>query len=202
MRKKILLVIILVLVVAALFLLGASGSKTTDTDSTGGTTNTQPTLSIEQQMAAQRRAMEASAAITEIFLYNGWTGRAKPEYYGGMYIEDNKLYVQVNPSYTREVEFFKGSLIAHKDVIVYEETQYSWTMRCVYTDYLASALKAQGYRVTEWGPSSGNREGFIGVFEEDLEAATAKVEQLQKQIWGAITPPRVEIEKGSYQVLQ
>jgi len=200
MRRKVLLVITLALVAVALFLLGASGSKTPDTDPTGdNTTSTQPTLTIEQQIAAQRRAVDASAAVDYLFRYQGWTGSAKPEYYGGMYIEDNKLYVQVNPAYTKEVELFKASLTGYRDVIVFEETQYSYTTRYLYTNYLASVLIESGYRVTGYGPSSGSDyEGHIEVLKEDLEAATAKAERIQKQVWGDITPPRVPIVEGEY----
>lgn len=201
MRKKVLLIIALALVAVALFLLGAGRSDAPGTDPTGDGA-TQPTLTIEQQIAAQKRAVDASAAVTEMFRYEGWTGSAKPEYYGGMYIEDNKLHVLVVPKYAKEVEFFKGCLSGYRDVIIFEETQYSYTTRVLYANFLFDSLEGSGYRVTSCGQNSKNDEIHIEVLKEDLEAAIAKVERLQKQIWGDITPPRVRVDEGEYSRLE
>ena len=171
------------------------------TPSTTDPTSTQPTRSLEDRIAAQKRAVDASEVLNQYFYSNGWKSTELPDYYGGMYIEDDLLHVRlVNPS-QQTMDFFKALFAGYSDVVVYEDAEYSRAMLLQYMDVLFVALHEKGCKITETSVGSSTGIIEIGALEEDLERVKQLVNHYQKILWGQNAPP-VHVVKGVYSRLE
>lgn len=160
-------------------------------------TSTKETLSVEEMMAAQKRAMDACQVLNEYFYCTGWSNHNLPDYFGGMYIEDNILHVRLaNPSQQTR-DFLTALFTNYRDVVVFEDAEYSRAMLLEYMDVLYTALNENGCKLTEGCVDSKTGVIEISVLEEDLDRTKQLVEHLQKILWGQNAPP-VDVVKGFY----
>ena len=188
MQTKTLRLIFLLLAVFSLLLCASCKRQNPDNNSPS------ESLSLEEKAAAQKRAVDANEALMGHFGSNG-SAVDYPDYFGGAYIEENKLHVRlVNPS-QQTLDTLKSVFSGYQDVVIYEDAAYSRAALLEYMDKLMTALLKEDCGVTEGSVSSKTGDISIAVIEEDLDRAKQLVEQLQKDLWKK-NPPRVEIMKG------
>lgn len=163
-------------------------------------TQTLPTqsLSWEELVAAQARAVAANEALMQYFYDNGWV-KEYPEYFSSCYIKDNVLHICLASPTEQEKAVLDSVLANYKDVIVYEYSQYSHSELMEYADCVAKELQKQGCEVTLKCVDSITGNIVIGVLPKDVQTAKALVE---KQQISAIdgTFPKIVIEASNYVV--
>ncbi len=141
----------------------------------------------------QEQAVKASDALTRYFLSQGYV-TDYPAYYGGCYIENNRLHVRLVAPTDREMSEISLVLDLYKSVVVYHYGEYSMSDLKAYADQTVETMELLSYRVTEWYVDDRTGNVVIAVLEEDFDAAVA---------WAADTLeayPKVVIEIGGYVV--
>ena len=148
---------------------------------------------LTSKFAEQKEAAEANNALMEYFFDQGYV-TDYPTYFGGCYIENNKLHIKLVSPTDEEMKEISAVLSRYGDTVVYHNSKMSMSDLQAYADKTAKELIAHGYAVTLWYVDSISGNIVIEVLEEDLSEATAWVadntdNQAQTQII---------IEKGSY----
>lgn len=152
--------------------------------------------SIDELMAAQARAVAANEALMQYFFNNGWV-QEYPDYFGGCYIEDNILHVQLASPTEQDMDILNQVFASYKAVVVYEFVQHSRSELQEYVDMLAYELRAQGCEVTHWYADTKAGSVTIGVLAESVDSANALIEQLRLHAHENNMIP-VIIEEGVY----
>lgn len=143
--------------------------------------------------AKQKQAVEANESLMQYFYDQGYV-TDYPDYFGGCYIEDDKLYVRlVNPS-DEDVTALSRVLDRYADVVVYENGEMSMADLQAYADETVDELIELGYKVTSWYVDSITGNVVIQVLEEDLSAVTEWIADRNDQHSGF----KVIVEKGDY----
>ena len=139
----------------------------------------------------QEQAVKASDALTRYFLSQGYVPDY-PAYYGGCYIENNRLHVRLVAPTDQEMSEISLVLDLYKNVVVYHYGEYSMSDLQAYADQTVDKMIALGYRVTEWCVSDRTGDVVIAVLEEDFDAAVAWAADALEDY------PKVVIEIGDY----
>lgn len=117
-----------------------------------------------------------------------------PEWFGGCYIEGNKLHIRLVSYTDDEIKTLKEELASFGNVVVYENAEISMSNLQEYADKTANALMENGYAVTSWYVDSVTGNIVISVLEKDLDAASAWVKAATKNE----DAPKIVIEIGNY----
>lgn len=167
--------------------------------STTGASEPTQTLSWEERMAAQKRAVMANEALAQYFYANGFVV-GYPEYINGCYIEGNVLHIRLVLPTEQEMAALNDVLSNYKDVIIYEYSQYSHAELIEYAGRVAAELEKQGCEVTQYCVDSITGNIVIGVLPEHVQTAKALVEK-QQICAMENTFPKIVIEEAGYIVL-
>lgn len=141
----------------------------------------------------QRAAVAANNALTEYFYEQGYVSDY-PAYFGGCYIEGNKLYVKLAAPTDEEMKGLTEALARYADAVVYRDAKASMSDLQEYADMRANELMTKGYEVTSWYVDSVAGNVVISVLEKDLVAVTAWASDISKNK----DLPTIIIEKGEY----
>lgn len=141
----------------------------------------------------QREAVEASNALMEYFYNQGYVNDY-PVYFGGCYIESNKLYVKLVSPTDEEMKNLTKVLAHYDDVVVYKDAKTSMADLQEYSDMMANELMTNGYAVTSWYVDSITGNIVISVLEKDFDAVTDWASDISKNK----DLPTIIIEKGGY----
>ena len=117
-----------------------------------------------------------------------------PEWFGGCYIEGNKLHIRLVSSTDDEIKTLKEELASFGNVVVYENAEISMSNLQEYADKTANALIENGYAVTSWYVDSVTGNIVISVLEKDLDAASVWVNVATKNE----NLPKIIMEAGNY----
>lgn len=143
--------------------------------------------------ANQKQAVEANESLMQYFYDQGYV-TDYPDYFGGCYIESDKLHIRlVNPS-DEDVTALSRVLDRYAEVVVYENGEMSMADLQAYADETADELIKLGYQVTSWYVDSITGNVVIQVLEEDLSAVTAWVAGMVENS----SAPQIIVEKGNY----
>ncbi len=148
---------------------------------------------LATKFAEQREAAEASNALMEYFYNQGYV-YDYPAYFGGCYIEGNKLYVKLVSPTDEEMKAVYTVLARYDEVVEYKSSDMSMSDLQAYADKTANELIGLGYAVTSWGVDSTTGNIVITVLEEDLSAVTAWVADMTEDP----SAPKVIVEEGAY----
>lgn len=141
----------------------------------------------------QKEAVGANNALMAYLFGKGYVTNY-PEWFGGCYIEGNKLHIRLVSPSEEEMKRISDVLVHFGDVVVYENAERSMTELQAYADQTADELRKLGYEVTSWYVDSITGNIVIAVLEKDFEAATAWVGDTLKNE----SDPQIVIEKGGY----
>lgn len=141
----------------------------------------------------QREAVEANNALMEYFYDQGYVNDY-PVYFGGCYIESNKLYVKLVSPTDDEMKNLTKVLARYDDVVVYKDAKTSMADLQEYADMMADELMTNGYAVTSWYVDSITGNIVISVLEKDFDAVTDWASNIAKNE----DSPTIIIEKGGY----
>ena len=143
--------------------------------------------------AEQREAVCAHNALISYFFSRGYVTNY-PEWFGGCYIEENKLYIKLVSPSDEEMKNITQILAPFDKVIVYKNAEMSMADLQEYADKIANELINSGYEVTSWYVYSITGNIIIAVLEKDFEAVTEWVDTaLQSN-----NAPKIVIEIGEY----
>ena len=143
----------------------------------------------------QEQALKASDALTRYFFDLGYVSDY-PAYYGGCYIENNRLHVRLVAPTDREMSEISLVLAPYKNVVVYHYGEYSMSDLQAYADQTVDKMIALGYRVSVWYVDDRTGNVVIAVLEEDFNAAVAWAADALEDC------PKVVIEIGDYVIPQ
>ena len=153
-------------------------------------------VNLSDMFEDQKAAADANNALMEYFFNQGYVSDY-PAYFGGCYIEDNKLYVKLVYPTDEEMKSLTNVLARYGAAVVFEEAEASMADLQKYADRIAGELKDNGYAVTMWCVDSISGNIKIAVLEEDLEAVKNWISDMSKNK----NLPTVIIEEGAYFVL-
>ena len=151
---------------------------------------------LTTQFHQQKKAADATNALMEYFFRQGYVTEY-PSYFGGCYVENDKLYVKLVSPSDEEKKRISDVLAPYGDTVVFEEAKRSMADLQAYADKTANELIAEGYAVTSWYVDSVTGNVVISVLEKDLAAVTAWIADTQKEA----DLPTVTVEKGAYVTL-
>lgn len=141
----------------------------------------------------QKEAVEANNALVSYFFSKGYVTNY-PEWFGGCYIEENKLYIKLVSPSEEEMKNISQILAPFDKVIVYKNAEMSMADLQEYADKTANELIKSGYGVTSWYVDNVTGNIIISVLEKDFEAVTDWVNTaLQNN-----NTPKIVIEIGGY----
>ncbi len=150
---------------------------------------------LTTMFSEQKEAVEAHNCLASYFFSKGYITNY-PEWFGGCYIEGNKLYIKLVSPSDEEMKNVSQILAPFENVIVYKNAELSMADLQEYADKTAKGIKEKGYAVTSWYVDSITGNIIISVLEKDFEAVTEWV-NTASQNGGA---PKVVIEIGEYTV--
>lgn len=153
-------------------------------------------VNLTDKFEDQKAAVDANNALMEYFFNQGYVSDY-PAYFGGCYIEDNKLYVKLFYPTDEEMKNITNVLARYGAAVVFEEAEASMAELQEYADRIANELMDNGYAVTMWGVDSISGNIEISVLEEDFEAVTDWISDRSENK----NLPKIIIEKGGYFVL-
>ena len=141
----------------------------------------------------QKKAVEAHNELMSYFFSQGYVTNY-PEWFGGCYIEGNKLYIKVVSPSDEEMKNASRILAPFDKVIVYKNAEMSMADLQEYADKTANDLITSGYEVTSWYVDSVTGDIVISVLEKDFEAVTDLVNTASQNN----NTPKIVIEIGGY----
>ena len=141
----------------------------------------------------QKEAVAAHNALMSYFFSRGYVTNY-PEWFGGCYIEENKLHIKLVSPSDEEMKNISQILASFDKVIVYKNAEMSMVDLQEYADKTANKLINSGYDVTSWYVDSITGNIIIAVLEKDFESVTEWVDTaLQSD-----NAPKIVIEIGGY----
>lgn len=146
---------------------------------------------LNTKFAEQKNAVEADNALMEYFFDQGYISEY-PAYFGGRYIEDNKLHVRLVSPTDEELQKITSVLAQYGNDVVFEYGELSMSDLQAYADKTAKELRNLGYGVTSWYVDNVTGNIVIGVLEKDFTAVTALIAN------GENNAPKIIVEKGAY----
>ena len=141
----------------------------------------------------QKEAVVAHNYLMSYFFSRGYVTNY-PEWFGGCYIEENKLYIKLVSPSDEEMKNISQILAPFDNVIAYENAEMSMSELQEYADLTAKQLMENGYEVTSWYVDSITGDIIISVLEKDYEAVTKWVHTASQNG----TLPKIVIEIGGY----
>ena len=147
---------------------------------------------LTTKFSEQKEAVEAHNYL--MFHLLAKHGTDYPKWFGGCYIEKNKLYIKLVSPSDEEMKTISDTLAHFGDVVVYTSAETSMTDLQEYADKTANNLRENGYAVTSWYVDSVTGDIIISVLEEDLEAVTKWVNTTLQNG----NAPKIVIEIGEY----
>lgn len=148
---------------------------------------------ITTLFSEQKEAVVAHNYLMSYFFGRGYVTNY-PEWFGGCYIKDNKLYIKLVSPSDEEMENISQVLAPFDNVIVYENAEMSMSELQEYADLTAKQLMENGYEVTSWYVDSITGDIIISVLEKDFEAVTKWINTASQNG----TLPKIVIEIGGY----
>jgi hypothetical protein len=122
----------------------------------------------------QKEAVNAHNYLMSYFFSRGYVTNY-PEWFGGCYIEENKLYIKLVSPSDEEMKNISQILAPFDNVIVYKNAEMSMSELQAYADKTAYELIDLGYEVTSWYIDSITGDIIISVLEKDFEAVTERI---------------------------
>ena len=153
-------------------------------------------VSVDELIAGQARAVAANETLMQYFYDDGWIYEY-PEYFGGCYIEDNVLYIRLVDPTKQTEEVLKNLLAEYEDVVEFVYGQYSQSELQEYADETAAELEELGYEVMHWYVDNITSQIVIGVLGDDVDSASMLIENQQSQAARSNLVPEVVIEEGN-----
>ena len=141
----------------------------------------------------QKEAVDANNCLMSYFFSRGYVTNY-PEWFGGCYIKDNKLYIKLASPLDDEMENISQILAPFDNVIIYENAEMSMSELQAYADKTAYELIDLGYEVTSWYVDSITGNIIISVLEKDFEAVTERINTASQN--GNL--PKIVIKIGEY----
>ena len=141
----------------------------------------------------QKEAVEANNALVSYFFSKGYVTNY-PEWFGGCYIEENKLYIKLVSPSEEEMKNISQILAPFDKVIVYKNAEMSMADLQEYADKTANELIKSGYGVTSWYVDSITGNIIIAVLEKDFEVVTEWINTASQND----NAPKIVIEVGRY----
>ena len=141
----------------------------------------------------QKEAVEANNALVSYFFSKGYVTNY-PDWFGGCYIEENKLYIKLVSPSEEEMKNISQILAPFDKVIVYKNAEMSMADLQEYADKTANELIKSGYGVTSWYVDSITGNIIIAVLEKDFEAVTEWINTASQND----NAPKIVIEVGRY----
>ncbi len=138
----------------------------------------------------QKEAVSAHNYLMSYFVSRGYVTNY-PEWFGGCYIEENKLHIKLASPSDEEISQI---LAPFDDVIVYENAEMSMSELQAYADKTAEELMENEYTVTSWYVDSITGNIIISVLEKDFEAVTKWINTAAENG----NAPKIVIEIGEY----
>ena len=148
---------------------------------------------LTTKFSEQKEAVVAHNYLMSYFFSRGYVTNY-PEWFGGCYIKDNKLYIKLASPLDDEMENISQILAPFDNVIIYENAEMSMSELQEYADKTAKELMENGYEVTSWYVDSITGNIIISVLEKDYEAVTEWVHTASQNG----TLPKIVIEIGGY----
>lgn len=148
---------------------------------------------LTTKFSEQKEAVEAHNVLMSYFFSKGYVTNY-PEWFGGCYIDENKLYIKLVSPSDEEMKNISRLLAPFDKVIVYKNTEASMADLQEYADKTANELIKSGYGVTSWYVDSITGNIIIAVLEKDFEAVTEWI-NIASQNDNA---PKIVIEVGGY----
>lgn len=145
------------------------------------------------KFSEQKGAAEADNALMSYLLREGYV-TTYPAWFGGRYIEENKLHIKLVSPTDEEMKKLSKILAPYDDVVVYENAERSMSELQDYADQAVMDLEKLGYRVTSWCVDSVTGNIEIRVLKEDLEAVKLWVDKLSQNT----DAPEIKVEIGEY----
>ena len=139
---------------------------------------------------------QKEAVIAHNFLMSYFLGRGYnyPEWFGGCYIKENKLYIKLVSPSDEEMKNISQILDPFDNVIAYENAEMSMSELQEYADKTAKELMENDYEVTFWYVDSITGNIIIAVLEKDFEAVTEWINTASQND----NAPKIVIEVGRY----
>ena len=141
----------------------------------------------------QKDAVYAQNSLMSYFFGRGYVTNY-PEWFGGCYIKENKLYIKLVFPSDEEMKNISQVLAPYDNVIVYENAEMSMSELQEYADKTAKELMENGYEVTSWYVDSITGNIIISVLEKDYEAVTKWINTTSQNG----NQPKIVIEIGGY----
>ena len=128
-------------------------------------------LEFRLTVSMQEKALDAYQLLWDSFEKDENCQPIYPDEYGGEYIEDDKLVIQLTENTTENQQKYR-ELCGNSDKVVFEEVEYSLN----YLNSLDSEAKKlyEKYKVTSVGVDRKNNRYFIHVEKEDLDKVIAE----------------------------
>ena len=152
---------------------------------------------LTTKFSEQKEAVDAHNVLMSYFFSKGYVTNY-PEWFGGCYIEENKLHIKLVSPSDEEMNNISQILAPFDNVIVYKNAEMSMTDLQEYADKTAYELTALGYEVTSWYVDSITGDIIISVLEKDFEAVTERLNTASQN--GNL--PKIVIEIGGYTDLE
>ncbi len=128
-------------------------------------------LEFRLTVSMQEKALDAYQLLWDSFEKDENCQPIYPDEYGGEYIEDDKLVIQLTENTTENQQKYR-ELCGNSDKVIFEEVEYSLN----YLNSLDSEAKKlyENYKVTSFGVDRKNNRYFIHVEKEDLDKVIAE----------------------------
>ena len=152
---------------------------------------------LTTKFSEQKEAVDAHNVLMYYFFSRGYVTNY-PEWFGGCYIEENKLYIKLVSPSVEEMENISRILAPFDNVIVYKNADMSMSELQAYADKTAKELMESGYAVTSWYVDSITGNIVISVLEKDFKAVTEWINTASQN--GSL--PKIVIEIGGYVELE
>ncbi|MGM9643130.1 MAG: hypothetical protein ACI3XI_07975 [Eubacteriales bacterium] len=141
----------------------------------------------------QKEAVKAHNALMSYLFEKGYVTNY-PDWFGGCYIDGNKLYIKLVSPSDEEMKNISQILAPFDDVIVYENAETSMDDLQEYADKTANELIENGYAVTSWYVDSATGNIVISVLEKDFAQVTDWVSDKSQNE----DLPIIIVKKGAY----
>lgn len=150
---------------------------------------------LTTKFSEQKEAVDANNYLMSYFFSRGYVTNY-PEWFGGCYIEENKLHIKLVSPSDEEMKNISQILAPFDNVIVYKNADMSMSELQAYADKAAKELMENGYAVTSWYVDSITGNIIISVLEKDFEAVTEWINSASQND----NAPKIVIEIGEYTV--
>lgn len=118
---------------------------------------------FEALSLAQADAREAA----DIF-YDNFLIEAYPDDYGGEYIKNNILHINIVDLDNADITRYQTALKGFEDVVVFESVEHSYNTLLSTAEEIADQLMDAGISVVSWGPGTIENKVCIDIEEESL----------------------------------